>query len=219
MTAYPLRLRLIAVGLAALAGLTDAIGFRHFSGYFVSFMSGNSTRLAVDVAAARSEAWTAAGLIAGFLSGVIVGSVLAVRAERRRKRAVLLLAAAMLTTAAATGGEPRWLLAALMTSAMGSLNCVFLRDGEVAVGLTYMTGTLVRMGQAIGASLAGERALGRAALNAMLWLGFSGGALIGASLYGASGLHALWAAAALAWCGLFAVRRSTSPVGQSQLAR
>ena len=39
----------IAVGLALLAGYIDALGFLSLGGYFVSFMSGNSTRSAVDL--------------------------------------------------------------------------------------------------------------------------------------------------------------------------
>src|SRR3546814_9729783 len=35
----------------------------------------------------------------------------------------------------------------LLAAAMGAENGVFLRDREVSIGVTYMTGTLVRVGQ------------------------------------------------------------------------
>src|ERR1019366_5919862 len=40
----------LACALSALAGYVDAIGFLHLGGLFVSFMSGNSTRMGVSLA-------------------------------------------------------------------------------------------------------------------------------------------------------------------------
>ena len=45
----------IAGRLAALAGMVDAIGYLHLSGLFVSFMSGNSTHLAVSLGQGNSR--------------------------------------------------------------------------------------------------------------------------------------------------------------------
>ena len=50
MTRYDSRRWFLAACLAALAGYVDAIGFLKLGGLFVSFMSGNSTRLAVGLA-------------------------------------------------------------------------------------------------------------------------------------------------------------------------
>ena len=74
----------LAASLATLAGYTDASGFLKLGGLSVSFMSGNSTRLAV----------AAASLILSFLAGVVAGTVLAFAAGSRRKAAVLALAEA-----------------------------------------------------------------------------------------------------------------------------
>src|SRR5689334_8967098 len=41
---------LLACALSALAGYVDGIGLLHLGGLFVSFMSGNSTRMAVSLA-------------------------------------------------------------------------------------------------------------------------------------------------------------------------
>ncbi|HAL05769.1 MAG TPA: hypothetical protein DCP26_00205, partial [Brevundimonas sp.] len=57
--------RWLALLLAALAGYVDSLGFLHLGGVFVSFMSGNSTRLAVSLAEGR---WQAAGAVAGVLA-------------------------------------------------------------------------------------------------------------------------------------------------------
>ena len=46
----------LACALSALAGYVDAIGFLHLGGLFVSFMSGNSTRMGVSLAEGNGRA-------------------------------------------------------------------------------------------------------------------------------------------------------------------
>ncbi|MBC7166956.1 DUF1275 family protein, partial [Phenylobacterium sp.] len=70
------RARLFAIVLAAAAGYVDAAGFLMTGGFFVSFMSGNSTRLGVGLFRGAEEALIAGGLIAAFVSGVVIGGVL-----------------------------------------------------------------------------------------------------------------------------------------------
>ncbi len=170
----------LAIALAGLAGFVDAAGFLSADRYFVSFMSGNTTRLAVDLARHPAQAAIPAALIAGFVAGVTGGAVLAARSGRRRKPAVLALVAALLTAAAmiAAAGSRGSALVALVL-AMGALNNTFQRGGEVAVGLTYMTGTLVRLGQGLASRLTGEDGpQWRGFL--WLWLGLATGGVLGA---------------------------------------
>ncbi|PLK27189.1 DUF1275 domain-containing protein [Novosphingobium sp. TH158] len=189
----------MAIGLAALAGYVDAFGFLSADGFFVSFMSGNSTRLAVNLAEAPARAILPALLILGFVAGVAAGAVVAEKAASRRKPAVLFFVA-MLLALAALARMARWhgaMLSALVL-AMGALNNTFRRDGEVAVGLTYMTGALVRLGQAVAGLFLGSGAQGWGAYL-MLWAGLVVGALCGALAFlhfpaGASWLAALWTA-------------------------
>ena len=61
-----------AIVLAAAAGYVDAAGFLMTGGFFVSFMSGNSTRLGVGLFRGAGEALIAGGLIAAFVSGVVI---------------------------------------------------------------------------------------------------------------------------------------------------
>ena len=200
------RRRLLAVGLAGLAGFVDAVGFLCADGYFVSFMSGNTTRLGVDLAHAPARAIVPALLIAGFVTGVTAGTVIAARAGRRRKRAVLGLVALLLILAATLQGIARPALPlALLVGAMGALNNTFLRDGEVSVGLTYMTGALVKLGQAIGARVIGQPRV-EGWIHGGLWSGLALGAVLGALAFGQFGAAALWLAGgwsammlALAW--------------------
>lgn len=189
--------RVLAIGLAGLAGFVDATGFLSAGGYFTSFMSGNTTRLGVDLAASPALAIVPAGLIAGFVAGVTAGAILAERAPTRRKTAVLALVVGLLLAAAAMRETllPGFLAASVI--AMGALNNVFRRNGEVAVGITYMTGALVRLGQGLAARMlygADEGRLGAGAL----WLGLAGGSVCGALAFARAPIIAPWLATAYA---------------------
>lgn len=187
----------LAVCLAALAGYVDAIAFVDFGGFFVSFMSGNSTRLAVGLAHGSAAAAIAAGLIGSFVLGVAVGSLTGHFARTYRRVAVLLLVATLLAGAAMLGKNYEAAAIAIMAFAMGAKNAVFERDGEVQIGLTYMTGTLVKLGQRLAAALRGGDRLGWLSYL-LLWLGLVAGAVTGASIYTIAGLNALWLAAGAA---------------------
>ena len=196
MRSYDRPLIAAAIGLAALAGFVDALGFVGLGGFFVSFMSGNTTRLGV---ALGNAAWPAAlrggELVLTFLAGVMGGTLLAHALPRWRKPAVLAAVTAILIVAASchqAGDDPLALF--LLAAAMGVENGTFQRDGEVTIGLTYMTGTLVRFGQrAALALIGGERWAWAPYL--MLWLGFLAGVAGGALVFGRIGLDALWIAA------------------------
>jgi uncharacterized membrane protein YoaK (UPF0700 family) len=187
---------LLAALLAMLAGYVDAIGFLTLAGVFVSFMSGNSTRMAVAAVRGDGAALVPAAVIAAFVLGVVASALLAGRAGRWRKPAVLLLVTALLAAAAgvrmAIAGLPP---ALLLAAAMGAENGVFQRDGEVSIGVTYMTGTLVKLGQRLALSLNGGPRWGWVPML-LLWCGLVTGAMLGATAWP----HAwsLWAAAGVA---------------------
>jgi len=186
--------RRLAIAAAGLAGFVDAVGFLSAQGYFVSFMSGNTTRLGVDLATRPAMAVIPAGLVAGFVLGVFVGALLAGRAGTRRKAAVLCLVTALLIGAAVAhvlGAVPAML--GLLVFAMGALNNTFQRDGEVTIGLTYMTGALVRFAQGLAARITGTGGHGWANWL-LLWLGLALGAACGAFAWLAWPGAALWLA-------------------------
>ena len=172
--------RRLAIAAAALAGFVDAVGFLSANSYFVSFMSGNTTRLGVDLVTSPAAALIPALLIAGFVAGVFGGALLAARAGARRKVAVLALVALLLAGSALAGAlTHHWVMLALLVLAMGALNNTFRRDGEVSVGLTYMTGALVRFAQGLAARL--TRTGGEGWHNwLLLWISLATGAVLGA---------------------------------------
>lgn len=184
MRRYEHRQRGLAIGLAILAGFVDALGFLKLGGLFVSFMSGNSTRMAVGLVGARQGSLLAGALIAAFVAGVMLGMCVATRSGPWRKQAVLALVVLLLVLAASlvTHGDRIMLPTLLMAATMGAANAVFQRDGEVSVGVTYMTGTLVKLGQHLVAALCGGPRFGWVPF-ALLWLGLVGGAMAGAAVF------------------------------------
>jgi uncharacterized membrane protein YoaK (UPF0700 family) len=190
--------RALAAALAALAGFVDAVGFLGLGGFFVSFMSGNSTRLGVGMASEAAAAAVAAALVAAFVAGVALAALLSRAAGRFSRPAVLGLVAAALALAALLhqpGAVPGAFL--LVALAMGAENMVFQRNGDVAFGLTYMTGTLVRIGQRLADALGGGPRWDWLPW-AMLWAGLVAGGVIGALAWLRFGADALWIAAGAA---------------------
>jgi uncharacterized membrane protein YoaK (UPF0700 family) len=205
----PARQRL-ALGLAGLAGLVDATGFVVAGGYFTSFMSGNTTRMGVDLSERPARALAPLGLIGCFLAGVIIGALTGRRVAGRHKRVLLGLVAGVLGlgVGALVAGWPAVFLA-LSAAAMGLANNVFARAGEVTVGVTYMTGALVRFGQGIAARIA-RQPLPATRGYGMLWSALALGAAAGGGLCLIAPLAAAGAAfaAALAlWGFAFRVER------------
>lgn len=193
MQRYRPRAVAFAVCLAALAGFVDSMGFLGMGGFFVSFMSGNSTRLGVGlIAGAAGVVLTALGLIASFVAGVMAGSTTR-RLARNGPRAVLLLVAGLLGMAAIGPFGPSSTMA-FLAAGMGAENAVFERDSEVSIGVTYMTGTLVRLGQNLTSALFGGPAFGWTRFL-FLWLGLVAGTAGGALAFFAIGLPGIWIAA------------------------
>lgn len=212
---YDARFWSLAAGLSGMAGYVDAIGFLKLGGLFVSFMSGNSTQLAVGAVLDPPMAAMAGRLVLGFVGGVVAGTLLSEIAGRYRKSAVLVFVAAVLAIAAGIDGRASigW-TTTMMAAAMGSANTVFQRAGEVSIGVTYMTGTLVKFGQRLaGAMIGGPRWAWLPYL--VLWAALVGGAIGGALAYARLGTDGLWIAAlvAIALAGYAAALGPAEPAG------
>lgn len=198
MKSFHVRNQALAVGLAALAGFVDATGFIATGGFFLSFMSGNSTRFGVGVMESARATGIAASLIGVFVIGVMAGTLIGRAAGRHHRPAVLLFLGSMLALAAVVAGlgyRPAAFLATAM--AMGAENTVFEADGEVRISLTYMTGNLVKIGQRLAGVLLGRGCWEWLPFLA-LWSAMVGGAITGAALWPHFGLAGLWIAAAAA---------------------
>ncbi len=189
----------LACTLSSLAGYADGIGYLHLGGLFVSFMSGNSTRMAVSLANGQFEAAAEAlGLIVLFVAGAACGSLI-VLGRSRYSQCWLLLTEAALLALAGLGyslGLDRFAITAIVL-AMGLENAVFQIDGGSGLGLTYVTGALVKVGQLVAAALTGGARFGWVP-NLLLWAALVAGSLAGALAYRWINLAAIWFAAAAA---------------------
>lgn len=182
--------------LSVLAGMTDAIGFMA-SGDFVSFMSGNTTRLAVAISIGDLGL---TGRLVLLVATFVVGNALGVMVSRFSKRHALPL---LLCIGALLCGAALWpstdtlpaLLAAII--AMGMLNAAVEEVNGLPVGLTYVTGALSRFGRGLGRWILGERRNGWR-VQLIPWAGMFIGAVIGALLEHQMGLRALWVSGGLA---------------------
>ena len=207
MNLYDRRTQGLAIVLASLAGYVDAVGFIELGGFFVSFMSGNTTRMGVAGARGDIEALYAAGLIAIFVSGVTFGSLVGRRAGDWRRRTIFFLIALTLAGAASLYGWGFGAAGAVaMAFAMGMENTVLEENGETRVGLTYMTGALVKFGQRLAVAWTGGPRFGWTP-HLFLWLGLASGAALGAALHPHLGLAALWPPAGLALVMAFTTQR------------
>lgn len=186
----------LVASLSVLAGMTDAIGFMA-TGDFVSFMSGNTTRLAVAIS---DGDWRLILRLLGLVLMFVLGNALGVivsRMGRRRALPLMLSIAALLCMAAAWPFEARYPALAGAVIAMGMLNAAVEQVNGLPIGLTYVTGALSRFGRGLGRWMLGERRNGWR-VQLIPWSGMFAGAVVGALLEQRFGLQALYASGLLA---------------------
>jgi uncharacterized membrane protein YoaK (UPF0700 family) len=178
-----------------IAGFIDAYGMITY-GVFVSFMSGNTTQTGYQTAeGAFGLASLSALAILFFVVGSFAGTLLAQFAGRLARRLVFGVVAAALALVIGFM-QLAWLSGAAaiaaISFAMGVMNSAFSRVGAQSVSLTFVTGTLSRVGSHLAMALrraplpdaegSWDTHLRRALLLARVWVGF----LVGALLSGAA---------------------------------
>jgi uncharacterized membrane protein YoaK (UPF0700 family) len=185
----------LAAALALIAGFIDAYGMITY-GVYVSFMSGNTTQTGYQAAeGAFGPASLSALAILFFVVGSFAGTLLIEFSGRHARRVLYCVVAAALAAIIGLtqlGVLPGAFAIAAISVAMGVMNNALSRVGAQAVSLTFVTGSLSRVGSSLALAL--RRAplrdaqgpwdthLRRALLLARLWVGF----LVGALLSGAA---------------------------------
>jgi uncharacterized membrane protein YoaK (UPF0700 family) len=181
----------LATGLAMLAGFVDAYGIITY-GTYLSFMSGNTIQTGYRIGQGNFAAAVAAVLaIVFFVGGSFAGALLADSAPRRARRLVFGVVAASLTLIIGftqLGLSYDGVHIAMISFAMGVMNTAASRVGALAVSLTFVTGTLSKLG--VHLALAVRRApvadsqgswdthVHRVLLLAGIWGAFLAGALL-----------------------------------------
>lgn len=210
MIRYDRNFRRLAYCLAALAGYVDAIGFLKSGGLFVSFMSGNSTRMAIGIAEGAALGLAAAALIALFVGGVFLNLILCAKVTIAHRKVTAMGGVAALLTGAAISQSAGLGLPTigLLCLAMGASNTIFRRDGEVSIGVTYMTGTLVKLGHKLAdAALGGNQTAWLPYL--LLWLALIFGGISGAATFSKFQDASIWLASVVAFALVVATQRLT----------
>jgi uncharacterized membrane protein YoaK (UPF0700 family) len=188
--------------LLVIAGCVDAVGLAELSRYFVSYMSGNITQIGL-LLAYRDFAGVAlpAGLVALFVAGATIGTMIVEKTGRAAAAVLLLVEAALIACAwAGLGSASPMTGIVVLPVAMGLANIVTLSKGGSSPGTTYATGALVKLGIAL-AGLGGRERTGAAvgfnlaSFAALLTGSFAGG--FGRLSYGAGILLAPVAALTL----------------------
>ncbi|WP_025737362.1 YoaK family protein [Mycobacterium genavense] len=176
--------------LAGLAGVLGATAFTHSEGYFVTFMTGNAQRAVLGFFRHDELVSISAGvLMLCFVTGVVVASVCRRRFWSAHPHGPTVLTTFSLIAATVLdvfeeGWQENMLdftPIMLVVFGIGALNTSFVKNGEVSVPLSYVTGTLVKMVQGIERHIAGGTAadwLGYFLLLASFMLGAAVGGCI-----------------------------------------
>ena len=185
----------LAIGFAVLAGAVDACGYMRLHNRFVSFMSGNTTTMGVALGHGHAaEAVGIAALILLFVAGAALGAALPILTGWR-PLAIVSSGVALLLVVPALWPS---LTVLSIPPAMGALNAAMHRAGSVQVSLTYVTGTLVRFGQGLGARLCGERNGWSWLLQLLPWFGMLAGGTSAGLMQARYGEQIFWPVTAFA---------------------
>ena len=193
----------LASFLALIAGYLDGYGFLVL-GTYVSFMSGNTTTIGLRSGQHNFHAvLPSAVAVLSFVTGSFLGNLLNQSRLRYSHRLTFGVIAGLLATVAGLERHGQWNAPAeiaLLSLAMGMMNAALSKVGAESVSLTFVTGTLNRIGGHLAAAAGrkpipagedpGDSHLARTRIDASVWSGF----LVGAALSGMAGRHfRMWA--------------------------
>jgi len=172
------RRMVLATALTAVSGFADSIGYMELGRLYVSFMSGNSTRLGMMIAGADwSGALLAVTIIATFVAGSAAGTFIGDRAGRTGLSRVL-------------GAE--WIIVACsVTLAWLGYDRAALHQvvASADIGRGFLSGNLFSLGQSLARIRRGRDEIARAGLNGLSWLVFVGGVVAGTLCHATFGLQ------------------------------
>lgn len=184
--------------LAGVGGAVDAVGFLLLFGIFTAHMSGNTTRLAVDLGTGvlGPDALARITALVAFTAGLVVGVIVAAIPEGRGSRAlgaeVVVLTAVMIVGEVARDGDALGhrsalfvVLVGLLALAMGVQNGFLRRVAGTGVHTTFISGMLTSMAEDIVAAMRDRTdpaARRRVGLHGGITVAYFAGGAVGAAL-------------------------------------
>lgn len=180
----------LGIVLAGLAGAMGAAAWLHTDGWYVTFMTGNTERMILEHAKGEHVLGISAlTTVLVFILGVMVATWARIRWWRKSRHGATVLTTgaaylAWFADVATEGASDLFGVIPVLCLAfgLGALNTSVSRNNQVAMPLSYVTGTLVKMGQGF--------ALHMARVSRWVWVsqavtyaGFLGGILTGAVLF------------------------------------
>ena len=180
--------------LLFVAGIVDAIGFIHLkNGLFVSFMSGNTTHVAMLLSSHQyHQSLPYIGVILLFVTGITVGEMIAVL-QRKNYRWLVMSAVSILLCSAIFIEQSTIPIATnfVLAFAMGLQNIALRITINKAMPLTFATAFLANTGRELAMLLLGQGDKKVFIKQISLWLSIFIGAIVGSELMVVSLSYAL----------------------------
>jgi uncharacterized membrane protein YoaK (UPF0700 family) len=169
--------------LCSVAGSIDASAYLLGGRVFVANMTGNTVLLAISILQRNArEAALRGSLVAAFLAGVIIARVLTrivgeTPAKAQRISVLGVESLVLLMLAWKNAGAHMDLLLLLLACVLGIQNGAFRYIGGFHLNTTFITGDLELLGEAI---MDPSTPLPKVNAFVLSWVGYAGGALLGA---------------------------------------
>ncbi|MCD9466566.1 DUF1275 domain-containing protein [Photobacterium iliopiscarium] len=180
--------------LLFVAGIVDAIGFIHLkNGLFVSFMSGNTTHVAMLLSSHQyHQSLPYIGVILLFVTGITVGEMIALL-QRKNYRWLVMSAVSILLCSAIFIEQITIPMATnfVLAFAMGLQNIALRITINKAMPLTFATAFLANTGRELAMLLLGQGDKKVFIKQISLWLSIFIGAIVGSELMVVSLSYAL----------------------------
>jgi oxalate decarboxylase len=181
----------LATALTTIAGFVDAVGYVNLGQFYLSFMSGNTTRLGMALAGGDDEV-VVIGLtvVLVFVVGSFVGSLLAFQCGEAKILAIV--GGEIICFGAAYGLSVLGighLSLVPVAMAMGMQNAIHQTVSGADAGKSFITGALFGVGNGVARVVIGRGNLAQPAVHAASWLAFSTGVVLGAGCLSRFGLH------------------------------
>ncbi len=175
------RKMMLALFLSGLSGFIDILGLFGIGGMFLSFMSGNSTRMAFFLAEGDfHQALPYLLLICGFVFGALVGDLIKSFWRKQKLLLILIIEVGLLLTSflmISYNLTDEWSYLPL-TLAMGIQNTIQIEVDDKIIGRTFFSGVLHSLGVSISQALQKKKSWRSAGIDFAIWLVAVSGAFL-----------------------------------------